>query len=492
MVRLVADDTIRGARSGRGLVIRGYEVCCCGAPERQRSVSCQRTLQPGHAAPFSVVGAIVASRQPRNAIGWIFCSISLVVGLDTLAGGYAEFWVESGSGTRSLAESAAWFSSWTWIPLVLVPTSLLLLLFPDGTPPSPRWRPVAWCAGFGIVGFVLGSALEPGPLEDFPQSVNPYGVDSPVVGIVGVTGAIVAGSSMIASAVSLVIRMRRAGSEQRQQIKWLAYGGAMVVGAICVSGLISLWSTTVSIVIISIALLGLPIFTGIAILRHRLYDIDVVINRTLVYGSLTAMLVALYFGGVATTQAIIQALTGREDLPQIAIVASTLVIAALFNPLRQRIQSFIDRRFYRNKYDARKTLEAFSAKLRDETDLATLSNDLVGVVRETMQPAHVSVWLRNAEGLRDGSRDDRQVDHRLHTRKTRVNEREGRRCARPGERPFWRRQRRPAQPAFHRRRVAAFSDLMTDATLAMLERCRPPLPGRPRNPRQRHLPDVPV
>jgi len=134
------------------------------------------------------------------------------------------------------------------------------------------------------------------------------------------------------------------------------------------------------------------------------------------------MLVALYFGGVATTQAIIQALTGREDLPQIAIVASTLVIAALFNPLRQRIQSFIDRRFYRNKYDARKTLEAFSAKLRDETDLATLSNDLVGVVRETMQPAHVSVWLRNAEGLRDGSRDDRQVDHRLHTRKTRVNE----------------------------------------------------------------------
>jgi hypothetical protein len=372
--------------------------------------------------PFSVVGAIVASRHPHNAIGWIFCGVSLVVALDTLAGGYAEFAIESGSGIRSLAETAAWFSSWTWIPLVLVPTSLLLLLFPDGTLPSPRWRPVAWSAGLGIAGFILGSALEVGPLEDFPQIANPYGVDSPVVGIVRVAGAIVAGSSMVASAVSLIVRMRRAGRVERQQIKWLAYGGAVVVGTICVSGLISLWSVKVSIVIISIALLGLPVFTGIAILRHRLYDIDVVINRTLVYGSLTATLVALYFGSVATTQAIIQALTGQQELPQIAIVASTLVIAALFNPLRRRIQAFIDRSFYRNKFDAAKTLEAFSAKLRDETDLATLSNDLVGVVRETVQPAHVSVWLRSTENLRDGSRDDRRVVHRLHTQETSTNE----------------------------------------------------------------------
>jgi hypothetical protein len=173
--------------------------------------------------PFSVVGAFVASRQPRNVIGWIFCSIGLVVGLDTLAKGYAEFWLESGSGTRSLAETAAWFSSWAWIPLVLVPTSLLLLLFPDGTPPSPRWRPVVWCAGLGITGFAAGTALEVGPLEDMPQITNPYGVDSPVIGIVGVTGAIVAGSSMVASAVSLVIRMRFTGSASRSS------GSLMVV-----------------------------------------------------------------------------------------------------------------------------------------------------------------------------------------------------------------------------------------------------------------------
>ena len=133
---------------------------------------------------------------------------------------------------------------------------------------------------------------------------------------------------------------------------------------------------------------------GFAILRHRLYDIDVVINRTLVYGSLTAMLALVYFGGVATTQAIFRALTGQEQQAQLAIVVSTLVIAALFNPLRGRIQGFIDRRFYRRKYDAVKTLEAFSTKLRDETDLDALTSEVVGVVRETMQPAHVSLWLR--------------------------------------------------------------------------------------------------
>ena len=216
---------------------------------------------------FSMVGAIVASRRPRNTIGWIFCSMGLVVGFSTLAGGYAEYWLATGSGSSSLGQTAAWFSSWSWIPLVFVPTSLLLLLFPDGRPPSPRWRSAAWCAGLGITSFVLSYALKVGPLEDFPRLVNPYGVDSPVVGMVGVAAGFVVGGSMVASAVSLIIRLRRAGSEQRQQIKWLAYGGAVVVGTICVSGLISLWSAEVSIAIISMALLGLPVFTGIAILR---------------------------------------------------------------------------------------------------------------------------------------------------------------------------------------------------------------------------------
>jgi hypothetical protein len=253
---------------------------------------------------------------------------------------------------------------------------------------------VAWCAAIGLIGFLAGYTLEAGPLDDFPQIMNPYGVDSLILDAVALTGAILASASIVASAVSLIVRMRRAGRAQRQQIKWLAYGGALVVGAVFASGVISIWSGNVGIAVISVGLIGVPIFTGVAIARYRLYDIDIVINRTLVYGALTAALVAVYFGGVATLQALFRALTGKEQQPQFAVVVSTLTIAALFNPLRRRIQAFIDRRFYRGKYDAAKTLEGFSTKLRDETDLEALSDDLVGVVRDTMQPAHISLWLR--------------------------------------------------------------------------------------------------
>jgi hypothetical protein len=341
---------------------------------------------------FSVVGAVIASRHPRNTIGWIFCTMGLVAGLGNLASGYAEYWLTSGSGTQSLGETAAWFASWWWTFLVIVPTTFLLLLFPDGRLPSPRWRPVAWCAGLGIGGFVVGYALNAGPLEDFPMVVNPYGIDSPVVNVVAVAAALVVGVCMVTSAISLIVRARRAGRVERQQIKWLAYGSAVVVGTIFLGGVISIWSGPLSIAIITVALLGLPVITGIAIVRYRLYDIDLLVNRTLVYGALTALLVTVYIGGVVLLQGAFRTLTGQES--QLAIVASTLAVAALFNPLRRRIQGFIDRRFYRRKYDARKTLEAFSARLRDETDLQALDRELVGVVRETMQPAHVSLWLR--------------------------------------------------------------------------------------------------
>jgi hypothetical protein len=348
---------------------------------------------------FSVVGAIVASRHPRNTIGWLFCAIGLAVGFNGLAGGYAEYWLVSGRGSRSLGETAAWFGSWAWTAQ-LVAMTFLLLLFPNGRLPSPRWRPVAWLAGLGQGGFVVGYALDAGPLEDFPQIVNPYGIDSPVVRVVGVAGGLVVVASMVASAVSLIVRARHVGRVERQQIKWLTYGGAVVVGTSLVASAIAIWSVTVSILIINLALLGLPLFTGIAIVRHRLYDIDLLINRTLVYGSLTATLLGVYFCAVTVTQTLFRTLTGQEQLPQLVVVASTLVIAALFNPLRRRIQSLIDSRFYRRKYDAAKTLEAFSTKLRDETDLQALNEDLVGVVEETMQPAHASLWLRPERGVK--------------------------------------------------------------------------------------------
>jgi hypothetical protein len=202
----------------------------------------------------------------------------------------------------------------------------------------------------------------------------------------------------LGAVISLFVRFRRARGDERQQIKWFASAAALTLAWIIVAE-----EQSGEIVALSglLVIASIPVATGIAILRYRLYDIDRIINRTLVYGSLTAALAALYFAGVTATQAIFRALTSQEEQPQLAIVVSTLVIAALFNPLRRRIQEFIDRRFYRRKYDARKTLEAFSAKLRDETDLDALSADLVGVVDETMQPAHVSLWLRPVADLKD-------------------------------------------------------------------------------------------
>jgi hypothetical protein len=320
----------------------------------------------------------------------------VAIGLNSFAGDYAEFWLASGFGISILGETAAWFSSWLWVLLAFIPASFLLLLFPDGRLPSPRWRPVAWGVALGTVGSVVGYALRAGPLGDFPQIVNPYGVDSPVVGMVGAAGSIVAAGCMVASAVSLIVRLRRAGSEQRQQIKWLAYGGAVVVGGVFAGGLAIPWSVPVSIVIMSLSVLGLPVFTGIAILRHHLYDIDVLINRTLVYGALTLTLAVVYFGGVVVLQYALRATTGQES--SLAVVASTLAIAALFNPLRRRVQSFVDRRFYRRKYDAERVLADFSATLRDATDLVKLDGDLISTVRETMQPEHVSLWLRPGNG----------------------------------------------------------------------------------------------
>jgi hypothetical protein len=194
------------------------------------------------------------------------------------------------------------------------------------------------------------------------------------------------------------VRLRNARGIERQQIKWLIYSSAMLSGALILKDTVfsplggTPWGLWVGYLLVAVGGLGGPIAIGIAILRYRLYEIDTLINRALVYGSLTATLIALYFGGIVLLQRFFVLLTGQQST--LAVVASTLIIAALFNPLRRRIQRFIDRRFYRRKYDAGKTLEAFSAKLRDETDLETLNHDLVVVVRETMQPAHVSLWLR--------------------------------------------------------------------------------------------------
>jgi hypothetical protein len=245
---------------------------------------------------------------------------------------------------------------------------------------------------------------------DVPGVVNPLGIEAlrPLdrVTQVDIILTVVFLVIVLCSVASLVVRFRRSSGEERQQMKWLTYAAAAYFATLLLVMSLpadSAWYRAVDS-LSTLVLAGLPVAVGIAVLKYRLYDIDIIINRTLVYGSLTAMLLVVYFGGVTATQAVFRALTGQEKLPQLVIVASTLVIAALFNPLRRRIQSFIDRSFYRKKYDARKTLEAFSAKLRDETDLEALNNDLVGVVRETMQPAHVSLWIRPDPAHKGGSR----------------------------------------------------------------------------------------
>jgi hypothetical protein len=359
--------------------------------------------------PSALVGALVASRRPRNPVGWFFVVSATCWAVNEATGRYAVYGLVIDPGSLPLAHLMAWPSTWMWEPAFVLIGLFLPLYFPDGRLLSPRWRPVLWLAllfslGFGVVFGALFPGevdeLSPGVGGDVPGVVNPLGVEAlrllDRVPQVDIILAVVLLVSVLCSVASLVVRFRRSDGEERQQMKWLTYAAAANFATLLLVMSLpadSAWYRAVN-TLSNLVLAGLPVAVGIAVLKYRLYDIDRIINRTLVYGSLTLMLALIYFGGVATIQAIFRALTGQEQPPQLAIVVSTLVIAALFNPLRRRIQAFIDRRFYRRKYDVTKTLEAFSAKLRDETDLDALRADLVGVVGETMQPAHVSLWLR--------------------------------------------------------------------------------------------------
>jgi cytochrome b subunit of formate dehydrogenase len=359
------------------------------------------------AVGYSTVGAVAASYRPWNPVGWVLCSIGLVWGVAHFTSEYATYALLAEPGSLPAAEVAAWIYSWVWVPglgfLVFLP-----LLFPNGRLPSPRWSPFAWfsvlLAGTGTI----MAALSPGPGVGLSIR-NPFGMES-LPNLSEQLQALMFVLIFVAAA-SLIVRLHHARGVERQQIKWVAYAGALGGGAslptYTVFEAVDIpWLQMVGYVPALIGIVGFPTAVGIAITRYRLYDIDILINRTLVYGSLTAMLIGLYFGAIVVLQRLFVATTGEGST--LAVVASTLVIAALFNPLRRRIQSFIDRRFYRRKYDARKTLETFSAQLRDETDLKTLSDDLVGVVRETMQPAHVSLWLCPDPEAKDGRGEDPQ------------------------------------------------------------------------------------
>jgi hypothetical protein len=346
-----------------------------------------------------ILGGLIASRRPRNAYGWVWLGFGLGLALGQLATSISVYTRVAEPGSL-LVPISRLLGLGNQVSLGLAP--FLFLLFPTGRLPSRRWLPVAWISALlGAVIMLL--VLLFGSPDKVGGAISLVAI-SVVFGIFTTIGL---------SALSLLVRYRRASGVERQQLKWVAFA-AVVVASILVGQQLA-WLATLPITyflggelvdlnrslenLLEVATnVCLYVGVGIAILRYRLYDIDIIINRTLVYGSLTVSLALVYFGGVVTTQTLFRAITEQKQLPQLAVVISTLAIAALFNPLRRRIQNVIDRRFYRRKYDAAKTLESFSTKLRDETDLEELSGDLVRVVRETVQPEHVSLWLRPSGG----------------------------------------------------------------------------------------------
>jgi hypothetical protein len=340
---------------------------------------------------FATVGAIVASRRPENPIGWLFCLAPLLTGAANAAGGYVDMALERDmGGTVPVAVAFGWTFGGA-----LSVMAFIALLFPDGRLPSPRWRPVGRLTIAWFAVLTVSFTFKPGPLEDpLGHLDNPVGI--PGLGVVNdvgsATGAVLL---LIAAIASLVLRFCR-NDEQRQQIKcFLASVGfavALIVSLEIADALSTSFDGAPDAVFLA-ALGTIPAATGVAILRYRLYEIDRIINRAVVYGAVTAGLAGLYFGLVLALQELFSSFAGGSDL---AIAGSTLAAAALFRPVRRRIQELVDRRFYRRRYDAQRTLETFAGRLREEVDLDSLSLELRRVVAETMQPAHVSLWLRSS------------------------------------------------------------------------------------------------
>jgi hypothetical protein len=347
---------------------------------------------------FAALGALVASRRPGNPIGWILSASPLCLAFTELARNWYVHTLIADLGSLPLAGGLMWAANWSWIPGFMPLLTLLLLLFPEGAAPSPRWRPLGWLAGLAMALLVVGYAFAPGPLEDYPRVENPVGAGGPAGDLFEVFQGIgfpLFALAAIGSMASIVVRFRRSHGVERQQLKWMAAAAALVVAAWVLNAFFDQALGEDISVILPLALLALPLAAAIAILRYRLYDLGLVVNRTLVYGALSATLGGTYLGIVLLLQLALDPLTSDSGL---AIAGSTLAVAALFRPLRARIQALVDRRFYRRRYDAVRTAEGFSVRLRDELDLAALSAELRGVVRETVQPAHVSLWLRGEAG----------------------------------------------------------------------------------------------
>ena len=346
------------------------------------------------ATAYGGVGALLVHRRPRNLVGWVMLASGTLSAVQVLVEEYAIYGVVGRATPLVGAVIAGWIESWMWLPGITLIVTYTLLLFPNGELVSPRWRIVAWLTAADVLVGMAGLAFASGPLNNAPFADNPF----PVLGelghslfYVGFFGLVVLAT---ASAGSLVVRYRRAIGVERQQLKWLALEAVLIAIAVVITGFAQAFAPgfkPAQVQLIGVLTL-MPVAIGIAVMRYRLYDIDVLINRALVYGATTAAIGAAFFAGIVVLQAAARPLTGGSEL---AIAASTLLCFALFQPVLRRVRSAVDRQFYRSRYDAARTLDDFSEELADEVELAAVRASLLRAVAETVQPAHVSVWLRD-------------------------------------------------------------------------------------------------
>ena len=347
------------------------------------------------ALAFVVMGAVVAVRRADNAVGWLMLFAGVLMSIPVFAGQYAGYALYGGGDQLPVPRAAAWLSTWMYI-LAFGAIIQMLLVFPTGRLDGWR-RPLARVAGTATVTTTVVQALLPGQMDGFPGTANPLGLDRAAATL----RLLLAVSSsayflvFIVSVVSIFVRFRRAQGIERQQLKWFALAAALFVAAQVLNLLpLGLDDSSIGLAAVVLSLLAMPSAIGLAVLRYRLYDIDVVINRALVYGGLTATLAGIYLGSVLVLQVLLSPLTDQSDL---AVAASTLGVAALFRPVRARFQAAVDRRFFRRRYDAARTVESFTGRLRQEVDLESVSAELRRIVRETVQPESVSLWMRSPQ-----------------------------------------------------------------------------------------------
>ena len=345
----------------------------------------------------ALVGGLIASRQPQNPVGWFIIGHVLCVTLGESGRQYAIYGVLTDPGSLPFAGALASLAYWAWYPGLVLMIGFLPLYFPDGRLVSPRWRPVAALTLFVTVVLTAIAAVWPGDYETMgvPNPLGVEGLNHPEVlsSIFGVAMPALWVSVSLLAVGSLVVRFRRSRGVERQQMKWFVYAAVLFILLTVLKQILGARIPSVlDEITFVITLQAIWVAIGFAVLNYRLYDVDLVVNRTLVYSVLTTALAIVYFGGVAALQLVTRQIPG--DQSQLIVVVSTLAIAALFNPLRRRTQSLIDRRFYRRKYDASRTLDSFSDRLRHDRDLGQLKAELLSVVTETMEPTHASLWLR--------------------------------------------------------------------------------------------------